>query len=131
MGYSMKDYFNIFDKTGKFYGLHLSATFEGLDDCIRSETQVSRFLSGLADDIGMIRYGDPIVARFGEGHEIDISGFQLITTSAISIHTNDKHKDLYLDVFSCKTYDVEKVFDFVRASFGVADRMNHTVVLRR
>ena len=91
------------------YGKHLIATALGCNDAILSIERMYDFLQQLADDIDMVRYGPPIVARFGEGHEVGISGVQLIQTSAIVIHTNDAHRDMYLDVFSCKTFEEETV----------------------
>lgn len=87
------------------YGLHCVATALGCNENILSIEKMYEFLIQMADDIDMVRFGPPIVARFGEGGDVGISGVQLITTSAITIHTNDAHRDMYLDVFSCKTFD--------------------------
>lgn len=87
------------------YGQHLIATALSCNNAILSIEKMYDFLQTMADDIDMVRYGPPIVARFGEGHEVGISGVQLIQTSAIVIHTNDAHRDMYLDVFSCKSFD--------------------------
>lgn len=91
------------------YGQHLIGTALSCSENILSIEKMYDFMTTMADDIDMVRYGPPIVARFGEGHEVGISGVQLIMTSAIVIHTNDAHRDLYLDVFSCKPFDDETV----------------------
>ncbi|TWT48279.1 S-adenosylmethionine decarboxylase [Botrimarina hoheduenensis] len=91
------------------YGQHLIATALSCNEGILSIERLYDFLQRLADDIDMVRYGPPIVARFGEGHEVGISGVQLIQTSSITIHTNDAHRDMYLDVFSCKSFAEETV----------------------
>ncbi|TWT89813.1 S-adenosylmethionine decarboxylase proenzyme [Pseudobythopirellula maris] len=96
------------------YGQHLIATALGCNESILSIETMSEFLKTMADEIDMVRFGEPIVARFGGGIETGISGVQLIETSAIVIHTNDAHRDLYLDVFSCKAFEqstVERVLD--------------------
>lgn len=102
---ALTEYRRIVHNGEAHYGQHLIATALGCNDDILSIERLEEFLKTMADEIDMVRYGDPIVARFGEGHEEGISGVQLIQTSAITIHTNDAHRDLYLDVFSCKPFD--------------------------
>ncbi len=92
-----------------YYGKHLMLTAEGCNDTLLDVDAMGQFLITLADKIDMVRYGEPIVARFGEGEQTGISGVQLITTSAITLHTNDKYRDLYLDVFSCKWFTGDTV----------------------
>lgn len=127
----MKDYFNTHVSGVGYYGMHMLATYEGLSAKIRNTAAVEYFLMELCDRIDMERYGPPMVYRFGVGHEIGLSGFQLITTSAISLHTNDPHRDLYLDVFSCKDYDPEVVNSFVKEAFGEPEKSSYQIVLRR
>jgi hypothetical protein len=43
---------------------------------------------------------------------------QLIETSLISAHFANLTHTVYLDVFSCKTYDPEVVRQFSQTSFG-------------
>jgi len=43
---------------------------------------------------------------------------QLIETSLISAHFANKSNVTYLDVFSCKAYDPEKVRTFAQEYFG-------------
>ena len=67
----------------------------------------------------MISYGEPIIEHFAT-HDSDKAGFslvQLIETSSITGHFVDKNGDFYLDVFSCKEYDIQKVIKFVNNYF--------------
>jgi S-adenosylmethionine/arginine decarboxylase-like enzyme len=89
----------------KHYGQHMMVTALGCNEALLSIEKLYEFLQQLADDIDMVRYGPPIVARFGKGHETGCSGVQLIETSQISFHSNDNHRDMYLDVFSCKSFE--------------------------
>lgn len=96
------------------YGQHMLVTALGCNDNILSVESMYNFLQTMADEIDMVRFGPPIVARFGGGIETGLSGVQLIETSAIMFHTNDAHRDMYLDVFSCKTFEestVRRVLD--------------------
>ena len=57
------------------------------------------------------------------------SAIQFITTSNITIHTLDKLKEVYLNIFSCKEFDVGKAVDYSRRFFdGVIN--NFTVIER-
>ena len=113
-----------------YYGKHMIMTCEACSESLLDVGIMKKFLQDLADAIDMIRYGEPTVARFGEGIEEGLSGVQLITTSALTIHTNDQARDLYLDVFSCKWFDEQTVIDFVKNFFAPED-YTYQVILRK
>ncbi len=101
----------------RYYGKHLIVTARGCNKNIQDKNKIADFMTSLVDRIDMVAFGDPIVERFGGGIEIGISAVQLIETSAIVIHTNDQARDMYLDVFSCKTFLEQDVLDFVQQTF--------------
>jgi S-adenosylmethionine/arginine decarboxylase-like enzyme len=78
----------------------------------------------------MESYGDLVIARFGEDIEKGISAVQLITTSSITIHTNDMTGDCYLDVFNCKWFDETAVEQLVQYYFNPVD-IKTQVILRK
>lgn len=100
------------------YGQHLMVTALGCNDSLLSIERLYEFLQTVADEIDMVRYGPPIVARFGGGIETGVSGVQLIETSAVMFHTNDAHRDMYLDVFSCKAFEQSTVRRVLDESFS-------------
>lgn len=102
----------------KHYGQHMMVTALGCNEALLSIEKLYEFLQQLADDIDMVRYGPPIVARFGKGHETGCSGVQLIETSQISFHSNDNHRDIYLDVFSCKSFKESTVTQLLEQYFS-------------
>ena len=102
-------------------------TATGCNADLEDTDRVAEFLRTLVTEIDMVAYGDPLVARFGEGIEVGISGVQLIETSAISLHTNDLARDLYLDVFSCKEYSNQDVLMVVDAFFAPTGHTYETV----
>lgn len=99
------------------YGQHLMLSATNCNERLLDCDSIKAFIKALVKEIDMVAYGEPLVARFGQGIEIGISAVQLIETSAITIHTNDKYCDLYLDVFSCKEYDAGVVVELVEAVF--------------
>lgn len=113
-----------------YYGKHLVLGATGCNDNLLSEEKIAQFLRELVNRIDMVAYGEPLVARFGQGIEEGISGVQLIETSAIMVHTNDMARDLYLDVFSCKGYSERDVTAFVEQVFAPT-QMNFQVLLRQ
>ena len=112
-----------------YYGKHLMMTAVSCNERLLDIPTVTEFLKSLVPSIDMTAYGEPLVARFGEGIEEGISGVQLIITSAIMLHTNDTARDMYLDVFSCKWFDEAVVRDVVNAFFS-PEEFTEQIVLR-
>lgn len=112
------------------YGKHLILTASGCNDQLLSKDEIANFCRELVERIDMVAFGDPLVERFGSGDEIGISAVQLIQTSAITIHTNDPARDMYLDVFSCKDFEAQAVLDVLAESFAPAE-VEHQVILRK
>lgn len=123
------DYKRILVDGVRYYGKHLILTARHCNENLLEIPAVTRFMTDLVERIDMVAYGEPLCARFGGGIETGISGVQLIETSAIVIHTNDKAREMYLDVFSCKGYSEIDVIDFVTSTFGT-EAINFQVLLR-
>jgi len=93
---------------------------------IRDEQKIKEFVVRLCDLIEMKRYGETMVVHFGE--EERVAGFsmvQLIETSLISAHFANLTNTVYLDVFSCKPYDLKKVEKFSKDFFGGKNCITH------
>ena len=114
----------------KYYGKHLMVTANSCNENLLSIDTVSRFIKEMVPRIDMVPYGDIVIARFGDGIEEGISAVQLIVTSAITIHTNDMMRDLYLDVFSCKWFEENIVLNMIQEFFSPKD-IKETIILRR
>ena len=94
-------------------------------DTIRDAEKIRRFVAELCDLIGMKRFGETQVVHFGEDERVaGYSMVQLIETSLISAHFANRTETVYLDVFSCKPYDPDKVDAFAREFF----KGTHSVV---
>jgi len=86
---------------------------------IRDSDHIKRFVRELCDLIEMKRFGETLVVHFGEDERVaGYSMVQLIETSLISAHFANESNTTYLDVFSCKAYDVEAVRSFSEGFFG-------------
>lgn len=122
-------YKTIFNDGSIYYGKHLIINATRCNDNQESIDFIRNWIINMCDEIDMQRFGDCHVHRFGHGDEVGISAFQLIFTSNISMHTNDKYRDMYVDVFSCKDYDCEVVLNLFEKSFKPED-INHKITYR-
>ena len=100
-------------------------------DTIRDADAIRRFTVALCDLIEMKRFGETQVVHFGEDERVaGYSMVQLIETSLISAHFANQSNTVYLDVFSCKPYEPEKVQAFSQEFFGGSHSILH-VTMRR
>ena len=117
--------------TENFWGMSTSVD---LYDCnpnlIKDAEYIKKYVKELCDLIEMKRFGECQVVHFGEDPKV--SGFsmtQLIETSLISGHFANNTNAAYLDIFSCKWYDVDKMVQFSKNFFG-AKGVRHKVSKR-
>jgi len=86
---------------------------------IRDAQKIKEFVKRLCELIEMKRYGETRVVHFGEEERVaGYSMVQLIETSLISAHFANLTNTVYLDVFSCKPYNLNAVEVFSREFFG-------------
>lgn len=116
-----------------FYGQELVLNLYNCDlKTISSGEKIKEFVITLCDDvIHMKRYGDPQVPYFGLEEPIT-AGFslvQLIETSSVTGHFSEHKKSCYINIFSCKWFDMEKAAQFTQDFFG-AKRIQATFLKR-
>lgn len=104
-----------------YWGYHLMLDCSGCDhDKITDGANITAFTKELVRRIDMVAYGEPVVAHFAT-HDPQKAGYsmmQLIETSNLAAHFVDRDNTMYLDVFSCKTYEIEDVVATVKEYFG-------------
>jgi len=104
------------------WGLSTSIDMTGDAELIRSEEAIRTFTQELVELIDMKTYGPCHVVKFGDDPAVTgYSMFQLIEASNISAHFADATNRLYLDVFSCKSYDPMVVLEFTKKFFKGSD----------
>jgi S-adenosylmethionine/arginine decarboxylase-like enzyme len=94
---------------------------------IRCKSNISQFARNLVHKINMVPYGDPQVVHFGSGNKAGFTLVQLIETSNITAHFVEETNDMYLDVFSCKSFDPKDVETVVNYHFAPLDRNRHFI----
>jgi S-adenosylmethionine/arginine decarboxylase-like enzyme len=114
------------------WGLLTSLDIYGCNpEIIRSADQIRRYVIELCELIDMKRFGDCQVVNFGKDERVaGYSMVQLIETSIISGHFANLTNAAYIDIFSCKPYDPQKVADFSQAFFQAQDIEIHATARR-
>ena len=105
---------------------------------ISSAERIREFLLGLIPRLDMELLDGPRITEVDldpsmVATELDdggITGYCLITTSHLSIHTWPLRNRFCLDVFSCRSFDPQIVIDYAREEFGVVAENAHWVERR-
>lgn len=114
----------------KSWGLSAIINLYGCDsEKIRDCKTAKEFVIALCKEIDMERHGDPQIERFAEGELEGISLMQFIKTSSITAHFDEEENRAFIDIFSCKYFDIFKAADFCEKFFE-AKRRTLTVVER-
>ncbi len=101
-----------------YWGYHLILDCKGAKDykhIVKNKNIIKVFVKNLVEGIDMKAYGEPIIEHFAT-HDENASGFsmvQLIETSSITGHFVDKNGDFYIDIFSCKDFNIDKAKEIV------------------
>jgi len=101
------------NKTG--FGPHLMLD---LNECnvekLNDYKLIFNILSDLPDKIGMTKITQPYVFPYSGlvPEDEGITGIVIIAESHISIHTFPLKKYVFIDVFSCKQFDTDKVSEY-------------------
>ena len=94
-----------------------------LHDCdleiISDENEIKRFARELCEVIDMKAFDDPMTPYFGQNQEYTkgYSLLQFIETSSIVGHFSESTGAAYINIFSCKNYDVGEAEKFTRDFF--------------
>ena len=105
----------------KSWGYHFHAdAVGGCRKATQDEEVIYRFTKDLVKRIDMVAFGAPWIHHFAT-HCPDKAGYsmcQMIETSNITAHFIDKDGNFYLDVFSCKPYDMDEVVAVIKEYFA-------------
>ncbi len=104
------------------FGPHLTLDLYGCNkEKISNLKYIYDILDQLPEVIGMKKISPPNIVFYpgseGTFDKGGISGFVLIATSHISVHTFTEQEHAFLDIFSCKDFDVEKAEKYLIEKF--------------
>jgi S-adenosylmethionine decarboxylase len=98
------------------YGPHLMLDLNDCNPAILDDLEACfKLLNELPERIGMTRITQPYVFRYSGPVPEDegITGVTIIAESHISLHTYPRKGYAFVDLFSCKTFDVEEARDSI------------------
>jgi S-adenosylmethionine/arginine decarboxylase-like enzyme len=102
-----------------YWGYHLIVDAGNCDlTKITDGANITAFAKDLVKRIDMVAFGEPQVVNFGTEDKAGYTLVQLIETSNICAHFANSTKATYLDVFSCKPFDIETVKKCVEDYFN-------------
>ena len=99
------------------WGWSTSVDLKRCNDKIKDKDDLKDYVYQVCDLIDMKRFGECQVYKFGTGNKAGYSMLQLIETSNITGHFCDDNNSAYIDIFSCKPYDAEKLAVFTKRFF--------------
>lgn len=106
------------------YGTELIIDASGCDPSVMNRTKLTEFLTTLSRKIDMTLALTPFFwdelngGATDEPHLKGTSVFQFIETSNIVLHTLTKLEVVFLNVFSCKPFDVQVVEKYTQQFFS-------------
>jgi S-adenosylmethionine/arginine decarboxylase-like enzyme len=102
-----------------YWGYHLMLDCSGCER-MTDANNLKDFVKELVIAIDMVAVGEPWIERtaIGMPDKEGFSLYQLIVTSNISAHFIDDSKHIYLDVFSCKEFNIDIVKSVVTKYFS-------------
>ncbi len=90
-----------------YWGYHLMLDISGCNDEIKRRESIYNFNKELIQRIDMTAHGEPVIEYLLPGDpKQGYSLMQLITTSNICAHFIEPDSSAYIDIFSCKPFDI-------------------------
>lgn len=119
------------------YGYELLLDLHNCDPLIFNRNSIDQFFTELCELIDMEKcevhfwddIGVPLEEQQTEPHTKGTSAVCFILTSTIVIHTLDLLRTVYVNIFSCKSYDPEVAAEFTKKWFR-GDIRNSTFIER-
>jgi S-adenosylmethionine decarboxylase len=113
----------------KPYGIELLLDLKGCDLSDLSPKKLEDYIARLCDLIRMKRHGEPLFWEDNSGipHLHGVSAIQFIETSNVVCHPLPMLKAVYVNVFSCKEFDIDAA-EWISVEYWRADAVVYTVV---
>jgi len=100
------------------WGQSLSIDLSGCEHSLLTNPEkLKEFSKKICNEIDMVSFGEPMINRFGEGSLKGYSMMQFIMTSSITVHLDEVNNRAFIDIFSCKKFDVNIATKFCKDFF--------------
>lgn len=102
----------------KIWGQTMSIDLGGCEyRFLTSRKKLAEFSDEICKKTKMVPYGKPIIKRFGQGELEGYSSMQFIETSTITVHLDEFGLRAFIDIFTCKRFNVNQVKKFCKSFF--------------
>ena len=112
------------------WGQHLVLDFNGCPkELLADKENILNWIKELVQAIDMVAYGEPIIEHFA-AHSHEAAGYtllQMIETSNVAAHFAENIGQVYIDVFSCKAFDVELALGICKKYFKPTQANMHNM----
>ncbi len=112
------------------WGQHLVLDFNGCPkDLLADKENILNWSKELVQAIDMVAYGKPVIKHFAT-HSHEAAGYtllQMIETSNIAAHFAENIGQVYIDVFSCKAFDVQVALGICKKYFNPTQANMHNM----
>lgn len=119
--------------SGDVYGLHLTLRVSEVENrtALGDPGRIATFLRELVHAVGMRILAGPVTGIENDPPEnAGCSGVVILYESHAAIHTYSTRGEAFLDIFSCKPFEIERVRMKLRHFFGAHRITEETVVER-
>ena len=114
----------------KTFGWELNIDLYDCDpEILKSGKLIRKYVVDLCQHLKINRWGPLTLKHYGQVHLQGYSFMQLIEASSIIGHFCEAYNTIYIDVFSCKKFDIKLIRDFT-AKFFKAKKCVSRVITR-
>ena len=115
------------------YGVHLMLRLANVENNLpgQSEKELKKVIVDLIAGLGMRVLAGPVIGReTGDVAHEGLSGVAILYESHVAIHTYPLMKQLYVDIFSCKTFHEAEAVELLHQAFGSFTIVEKTLLNR-
>ncbi|RME54828.1 hypothetical protein D6777_02545 [Candidatus Woesearchaeota archaeon] len=112
-------------------GIHYIINAYDCKNNLDNVDSIKNLLIDLVKMLGMNKLSEPYVVFHNAENKINsgVTGIILLSESHISVHTFSNRNEVYMDIFSCKPYDVSLVKNKVYEFFSIG-KSEETIIER-
>ncbi len=97
---------------------------------LNDEKFILKLLLGITDLIKMKILAGPNIVRDYNKKTPGISAFEIVNFSHISVHTFPKTREIYIDIFSCRPFNYEKVKKYLYVKLKLKPNQVETLEIK-